>query len=185
MNEIDMQHLRASISAAWSAREHGNHPFGAVLVDEHNQEVLRAENTVVTGRDSTGHAETNLVRLATQDNVISEMEAGLRTTVVQSLDTVFLFFLRALAAVLPSTGPMTTKLRTGPSQSNAPSCHRGSDTGDQLKAAEANIGAARAAFCPRVARTAAAGVVSSRAVTTPASMLFGFMRGVLLMRRRA
>ena len=28
--------------------------------------VLQAENTVVTGRDSTGHAETNLVRLATQ-----------------------------------------------------------------------------------------------------------------------
>ena len=27
---------------------------------------MQAENSVVTGRDSTGHAETNLVRLATQ-----------------------------------------------------------------------------------------------------------------------
>jgi tRNA(Arg) A34 adenosine deaminase TadA len=66
MNEIEIEHLKTSISVAWRARENGNHPFGAVLVDEHNQVVLQAENTVVTGRDSTGHAETNLVRLATQ-----------------------------------------------------------------------------------------------------------------------
>jgi tRNA(Arg) A34 adenosine deaminase TadA len=66
MNDIEIDHLKASISVAWRARENGNHPFGAVLVDEHNRVVLEAENTVVTGRDSTGHAETNLVRLATQ-----------------------------------------------------------------------------------------------------------------------
>ncbi len=66
MNDIELEHLKASISVAWRARENGNHPFGAVLVDEHNRVVLQAENTVVTGRDSTGHAETNLVRLATQ-----------------------------------------------------------------------------------------------------------------------
>jgi tRNA(Arg) A34 adenosine deaminase TadA len=66
MNDIDIEHLKTSISVAWRARENGNHPFGAVLVDEHNRVVLEAENTVVTERDSTGHAETNLVRLATQ-----------------------------------------------------------------------------------------------------------------------
>jgi len=66
MNELDLQHLRSAISVAWRSREHGNHPFGAVLVDEHNQVLLQAENTVTTGRDGTGHAETNLVRLATQ-----------------------------------------------------------------------------------------------------------------------
>lgn len=66
MNDIEIDHLKASISVAWRSRENGNHPFGAVLVDEHNRVVLEAENTVVTGRDSTGHAETNLVRLATQ-----------------------------------------------------------------------------------------------------------------------
>lgn len=66
MNDIEIAHLKVSILVAWRARENGNHPFGAVLVDEHNRVVLEAENTVVTGRDSTGHAETNLVRLATQ-----------------------------------------------------------------------------------------------------------------------
>jgi tRNA(Arg) A34 adenosine deaminase TadA len=66
MNTTDLQHLRTAINAAQRAREHGNHPFGAILVDENNQVLLEAENTVVTGRDCTGHAETNLMRLATQ-----------------------------------------------------------------------------------------------------------------------
>jgi len=66
MNNVEIEHLKKAISVAWKARENGNHPFGAVLVDDHNEIILQAENTVVTGRDSTGHAETNLVRLATQ-----------------------------------------------------------------------------------------------------------------------
>lgn len=66
MNNIDLEHLRLAISVAAQAREHGNHPFGAVLVDDQHQVCLQAENTVITGRDCTGHAETNLVRLATQ-----------------------------------------------------------------------------------------------------------------------
>ena len=66
MNDFDIKHLRLAISVAWQAREHGNHPFGAVLVDELNRVLFQVENTVVTSRDSTGHAETNLVRLATQ-----------------------------------------------------------------------------------------------------------------------
>ena len=66
MNNLDLQHLRSAIAVAWHAREHGNHPFGAVLVDANNQVVLEAENTVITERDCTGHAETNLVRLATR-----------------------------------------------------------------------------------------------------------------------
>jgi tRNA(Arg) A34 adenosine deaminase TadA len=64
MEEIDLSHLRSAIAVAWQARRHGNHPFGAVLVDQQNRVVLEAENTVNTGRDVTGHAETNLVRLA-------------------------------------------------------------------------------------------------------------------------
>jgi tRNA(Arg) A34 adenosine deaminase TadA len=66
MNSIDLDHLRTAIEIARQAREHGNHPFGALLVDEHDQVLLRVENTVVTGRDCTGHAETNLMRLASQ-----------------------------------------------------------------------------------------------------------------------
>lgn len=58
-------HIRAAIALARQARENGNHPFGALLVGMDGKVLLEAENTVVTGRDITGHAETNLVRLAT------------------------------------------------------------------------------------------------------------------------
>lgn len=67
MNNVDIEHLRLAIALAVQARNHGNHPFGAVLTDEHHQVRLQAVNTVVTSRDGTGHAETNLVRLATQN----------------------------------------------------------------------------------------------------------------------
>lgn len=67
MNEMDLQHLRAAIEIARQAREHGNHPFGALLTDELGKILLQAENTVITGNDCTGHAETNLMRLATQN----------------------------------------------------------------------------------------------------------------------
>ncbi len=63
-SEIDLQHLRTAINIARRAREHGNHPFGALLVDENNTVILEAENTVNTERDCTGHAETNLIRNA-------------------------------------------------------------------------------------------------------------------------
>ena len=66
MNERDLHHLRAAISLAWRAREHGNHPFGAVLVNDQSEIILQAENTVITARDCTGHAETNLMRQASQ-----------------------------------------------------------------------------------------------------------------------
>ena len=61
-----MDFLRHAIAIARRARDHGNHPFGAVLVDAQNQVVLQAENTVVTEHDFTGHAETNLMRQASQ-----------------------------------------------------------------------------------------------------------------------
>lgn len=56
--------LLRAIAIARSAREHGNHPFGALLADPDGRLLLSAENTVVTAPDATGHAETNLVRLA-------------------------------------------------------------------------------------------------------------------------
>jgi tRNA(Arg) A34 adenosine deaminase TadA len=63
-SDVD-RHLRRAIALARSAREHGNHPFGALLVDEEGNVVLEAENTVRSDRDVTAHAETNLVRMAT------------------------------------------------------------------------------------------------------------------------
>jgi len=60
----DLRHLTRAIELAAVARERGNHPFGSLLVDGDGNAVLEAENTVVTGRDCTGHAELNLVRAA-------------------------------------------------------------------------------------------------------------------------
>ncbi|GAA4603983.1 tRNA(Arg) A34 adenosine deaminase TadA [Actinoplanes octamycinicus] len=59
----DAAYLERAIGLARSAREHGNHPFGSLLVTPDGS-VLEAENTVVTEADPTGHAETNVVRLA-------------------------------------------------------------------------------------------------------------------------
>jgi tRNA(Arg) A34 adenosine deaminase TadA len=56
--------LADAIGIARLARDHGNHPFGALLADAAGDVLLTAENTVVTDSDATGHAETNLVRLA-------------------------------------------------------------------------------------------------------------------------
>jgi len=60
----DKMYIRAAIKIARKARDNGNHPFGALLVDENGHIVAEAENTVITAKDSTGHAETNLMRQA-------------------------------------------------------------------------------------------------------------------------
>ena len=62
--DTDLEHLRRAVAVSVEARAHGNHPFGAVLVDPTGAVVLEAENTVTTGHDVTHHAELNLVRLA-------------------------------------------------------------------------------------------------------------------------
>ena len=64
MRSYDLDYLRQAIAVAAKAREHGNHPFGAILVDAEGRMILEAENTVNTERDVTGHAETNLIRKA-------------------------------------------------------------------------------------------------------------------------
>ena len=54
MIETDIQHLRTAIAIARRAREHGNHPFGSLLVDENNQVILEAENTVIKMQKISG-----------------------------------------------------------------------------------------------------------------------------------
>lgn len=66
MTENELKHLGVAIDIAQRARKHGNHPFGALLVVENGGILLQAENTVLTARDCTGHAETNLVQQASQ-----------------------------------------------------------------------------------------------------------------------
>ncbi len=62
----DLNFIRRAIALADQAKRNGNHPFGALLVDGQGNVLLEAENTVVTGRDCTGHAEANLMRLASK-----------------------------------------------------------------------------------------------------------------------
>ena len=66
MDETDLKHLRVAIELARKARARGNHPFGALIADANGDVLLEAENTVVTERDCTGHAETNVMRLASR-----------------------------------------------------------------------------------------------------------------------
>ena len=66
MSETDERLLRRAIEVARRSREHGNHPFGAVLADARGEVLLEAENCVVTSGDVTGHAETELIRVASR-----------------------------------------------------------------------------------------------------------------------
>jgi tRNA(Arg) A34 adenosine deaminase TadA/predicted enzyme related to lactoylglutathione lyase len=66
LTDAELALLRRAIAISQRAREHGNHPFGALLADANGQVLLEAENTVVTEKDCTGHAETNLMRLASR-----------------------------------------------------------------------------------------------------------------------
>jgi tRNA(Arg) A34 adenosine deaminase TadA len=63
VSPADRARLQRAVALAREARDGGNHPFGALLVTPDGT-VLEARNTVVTEADPTGHAETNLVRLA-------------------------------------------------------------------------------------------------------------------------
>jgi tRNA(Arg) A34 adenosine deaminase TadA len=61
--DIYIRFLHEAIGLAESATSKGNEPFGALLA-KGDQVLLRAENTVKTGRNNTHHAEMNLVQLA-------------------------------------------------------------------------------------------------------------------------
>ena len=66
ITEADLTHLRRAIALARIARECGNAPFGATLVNRDGVTLLEAQNTRVTDRDCTAHAEANLLREATR-----------------------------------------------------------------------------------------------------------------------
>jgi tRNA(Arg) A34 adenosine deaminase TadA len=75
MTKNDERWLRAAFELARRAHAHGDEPYGAVLVDAAGELLLEGANTVVTERDVTGHAETNLVRAASA-RVEPEVLAG-------------------------------------------------------------------------------------------------------------
>ena len=68
-------HLRQAIALAARARQNGNHPFGSIVVAPDGR-VIEGLNTVVTESDPTGHAETNVVRLAARILSCDELRAS-------------------------------------------------------------------------------------------------------------
>jgi tRNA(Arg) A34 adenosine deaminase TadA len=63
-SERDTRFLRRSFEAARRAMTHGNHPFGAVLVDSAGNVLLEAENGYMPSHDGTAHAERLLATQA-------------------------------------------------------------------------------------------------------------------------
>lgn len=74
--------MRRALELAQQAVTKGNHPFGALLASPTGEVLLEAENTVVTGKDCTGHAETNLMRKAS-----AELDNATRATAVMYTST--------------------------------------------------------------------------------------------------
>jgi tRNA(Arg) A34 adenosine deaminase TadA len=62
--ERDRHFLRMSFEVARRAISHGNHPFGAILVDQDQQILIEAENGYMPKRDGTAHAERLLATQA-------------------------------------------------------------------------------------------------------------------------
>ena len=54
--ELDEHFLRRSFEVARRAMTHGNHPFGAILVDQDHNVLIEAENGYMPSHDGTAHA---------------------------------------------------------------------------------------------------------------------------------
>jgi tRNA(adenine34) deaminase len=66
MTESNHRYLRYAIMIAERAQDHGNPPFGAVLIGSRGWILAEGENTQGATSDCTGHAETNLRKAATR-----------------------------------------------------------------------------------------------------------------------
>jgi tRNA(Arg) A34 adenosine deaminase TadA len=62
--ELDAHFLRRSFEVARRAMNHGNHPFGAILVDASRKILIEAENGYMPAHDGTAHAERLLATQA-------------------------------------------------------------------------------------------------------------------------
>ena len=62
--ELDAHFLRRSFEVARRALTHGNHPFGAILVDQNRNVLIEAENGYMPDHDGTAHAERLLATQA-------------------------------------------------------------------------------------------------------------------------
>lgn len=57
ISERDAQFLRLSFAVARRSTTYGNHPFGAILVDDSGKVLIEAENGYMPAHDGTAHAE--------------------------------------------------------------------------------------------------------------------------------
>jgi len=55
--ERDAHFLRRSFAVARRSMAHGNHPFGAILVDKDGKVLIETENGYMPAHDGTAHAE--------------------------------------------------------------------------------------------------------------------------------
>ncbi len=62
--ERDELFLRHSFEVARRSLTHGNHPFGAILVDREGNVLIETENGYMPSRDGTAHAERVLATQA-------------------------------------------------------------------------------------------------------------------------
>ena len=62
----DESGLRLAFAVAQRAREHGNHPFGAVLLGPGGDVLLESENGYLPDHDMTAHAERLLATAASR-----------------------------------------------------------------------------------------------------------------------
>jgi len=62
----DTYYLQQAIAVSKKSRDHGNTPFGALLVDPQGSIILEQENIEITQSNCTGHAETTLMEAASQ-----------------------------------------------------------------------------------------------------------------------
>jgi tRNA(Arg) A34 adenosine deaminase TadA len=62
--ELDELFLRRAFDVARRALTHGNHPFGAILVDRNRNVLIEAENGYMPAHDGTAHAERLLATQA-------------------------------------------------------------------------------------------------------------------------
>jgi len=63
-SELDEHFLRRSFEVARRALTHGNHPFGAILVEQNGNVLIETENGYMPAHDSTAHAERLLATQA-------------------------------------------------------------------------------------------------------------------------
>jgi tRNA(Arg) A34 adenosine deaminase TadA len=75
LSGADREHLERAVALAQAARDRGDHPFGALLVAADGT-IIEAMNSVNTGHDPSGHAETNLVRDSGRRLEMAELAAS-------------------------------------------------------------------------------------------------------------